>query len=198
MKTFTATVVFCFALALAGCGGNSQIPAPQDTPPTLVSLAVTPTNPSIAAGKQQQFTATGTYSDDTHQDLTGSATWTSSASSVATISSSGLAAAVAVGSTTIQATSGSINDSTSLTVASQPLVSLSWTASTSPGIAGYNAYRSTISGGPYTKLNSDLISNMNYTDQLVQSGYTYYYVTTAVNSQGMESVYSDEAVATVP
>src|SRR5271166_3028834 len=44
----------------------------------LVSIAVTPANPSIAAGKQQQFTATGTYSDGSHQDLTSSATWTSS------------------------------------------------------------------------------------------------------------------------
>jgi fibronectin type 3 domain-containing protein len=83
-----------------------------------------------------------------------------------------------------------------LTVVAQ--VSLSWTASISPGIAGYNAYRSTSSGGPYTKLNSSLISNTNYADQTVQSGFTYYYVTTAVNSQGQESVYSNEASATVP
>ena len=81
----------------------------------LVSIAVTPTNPSIAAGKLQQFTATGTYSDGSHQDLTSSATWTSSAPAVATINSTGLATAFAVGSTTIQATSGSINGSTGLT-----------------------------------------------------------------------------------
>ncbi len=77
-------------------------------------------------------------------------------------------------------------------------VALSWTASTSPGIAGYNAYRSTSSGGPYTNLNSSLISTTSYTDQTVQSGYTYYYVTTAVDSLGLESVYSNQAAATVP
>src|SRR5271166_2244335 len=83
------------------------------TAPVLVSIAVTPVNPSIAAGTQQQFTATGTYSDGSKQNLTASATWTSSATSVATISSSaGLATALAVGSTTIQAASGSINGST--------------------------------------------------------------------------------------
>ncbi len=170
------------------------------TAPVLVSIAVTPANPSIAAGTQQQFTATGTYSDGSKQNLTASATWTSSATSIATINSAGLATAVAVGSTTIQATSGSINGSTGLTVTplQGPSVALSWTASTSPGIAGYNAYRSTVSGGPYTKLDSSLISNTNYNDQTVQSGYTYYYVTTAVDSQGMESAYSNEAVATVP
>src|ERR1019366_580709 len=170
------------------------------TAPVLVSVAVAPANPSIAAGQQQQFTATGTYSDGSHQDLTSSATWTSTAPSVATISGSGLATAVAVGSTTIQATSGSINGSTGLTVtpATQgSAVALSWTASIGQ-VAGYNAYRSTISGGPYTKLNSSLIATTSYTDQTVQSGYTYYYVTTAVDSQGMESVYSNEAVATVP
>src|SRR5271165_4487301 len=82
----------------------------------LVSIAVTPVNPSIAAGTQQQFTATGTYSDGSKQNFTASATWTSSATSVATINSAGLATAVAVGSTTIQAASGSVNGSTGLTV----------------------------------------------------------------------------------
>ncbi len=168
------------------------------TAPVLLSIAITPVSPSIAAGKQQQFTATGSYSDGSHQDLTSSATWTSSTTSVATISSAGLATALAVGNTTIQAASGSVNGSTGLTVTSQPRVSLAWTASTSPGIAGYNAYRSTTSGGPYTILNSSLISTTGYADQAVQDGYTYYYVTAAVNSQGLESAYSNEAVATVP
>ena len=73
----------------------------------LDSIAVTPTNPSIAKGRTQQFTATGTFSDNTTQDLTLSVTWSSSTLSVATISnvvgSKGLATAVAVGSTTIKA-----------------------------------------------------------------------------------------------
>ena len=77
-------------------------------------------------------------------------------------------------------------------------VFLSWNPSTSQDVIGYNAYRSTVSGGPYTELNSTLITTTNYTDQTVQSGYTYYYVTTAVNSLGLESAYSNEAAATVP
>jgi len=166
------------------------------TAPVLVSIAVTPINPSIAARNQQQFTATGTYSDGSKQNLTSSATWTSSAPSVATVSSGGLATGVAAGSTTIKATLGSITGSTGLTVTSQARVSLSWNASS--GAAGYNAYRSTTAGGPYTKLNSSLIPTTSYTDQTVQSGSTYYYVTTTVNSQGLESAYSNQAVATVP
>ncbi len=84
--------------------------------PVLASIAVTPVNPSILVGGQQQFTATGTYSDGSHQDLTNSATWMLSIPSVATISSTGLATGAAPGSTTIQAAVGSINGSTSLTV----------------------------------------------------------------------------------
>ena|SRR5664279_2342773 len=98
----------------------------------------------------------------------------------------------------IQATSGSINGSTILTVSSHPLVALAWTASISQGVIGYNAYRSTTSGGPYTKLNPTLISITNYSDLTVQTGVTYYYVTTAVNSQSLESGYSNQASATVP
>jgi hypothetical protein len=77
-------------------------------------------------------------------------------------------------------------------------VLLSWTASTSPGVIGYNAYRSTTSGGPYGKINSSLITTTSYSDGTVQSGLTYFYVTTAVDSQGQESVYSNQATATVP
>ena len=76
-------------------------------------------------------------------------------------------------------------------------VSLTWTASTSP-VIGYNAYRGTQSGGPYTLLNSSLISGTAYTDTTVQVGQTYYYVATAVNSNNVQSAYSNEAPATVP
>ena len=85
----------------------------------------------------------------------------------------------------------------SITVTSHSVL-LTWDASTSQDVIGYNAYRGTTSGGPYTKVNSSLISSTSYLDQSVQSGNKYYYVTTAVNSQGLESVYSNQAVATVP
>ena len=84
--------------------------------PVLQSIAVTPLNPSIVVGGQQQFTATGTYSDGSHHGPDNSATWTSSILSVATINTTGLATGIAAGSTTIQAAVGLINGSTSLTV----------------------------------------------------------------------------------
>lgn len=77
-------------------------------------------------------------------------------------------------------------------------VTLSWAASTSSNVVGYNVYRGTTSGGPYTKINSSLVSALNYTDSSVQGGTTYYYVVTAVDNTGMESSYSNIATAVVP
>ena len=81
--------------------------------------------------------------------------------------------------------------------AGQPTVNLSWDASTSP-VVGYNVYRGSVSGGPYTKINSELDATTSYTDSTVQNGQTYYYVTTGVDSTGMESGYSNQAEAVIP
>ena len=79
----------------------------------------------------------------------------------------------------------------------QHSAALSWTASTS-SVSGYNVYRGTVSGGPYTKVNSALITTASYTDTTVQAGTTYYYVTTAVDSSGNESIDSNEVTAAIP
>jgi hypothetical protein len=77
-------------------------------------------------------------------------------------------------------------------------VDLSWNASTSQNVIGYNVYRASTSGGPYAKINSVLDASTVYTDTSVVSGNTYYYVTTAVDSNNQESIYSNQAQATVP
>ncbi|MGC2476174.1 MAG: Ig-like domain-containing protein [Candidatus Sulfotelmatobacter sp.] len=85
----------------------------------LVSIAITPHNPSIAqVGQTTQFMATGTTNDTKTppSNITSTATWSSSASSVATINSSGLATATGCGSTTITATQNGVVGSTQLTV----------------------------------------------------------------------------------
>jgi uncharacterized protein YjdB len=79
----------------------------------LESITVTPANPSIAIGLTMQFTATGTYTDGTSQDITTSVNWTSGTTGVATIiNASGLATAVAVGTSVITATSGGVTGTT--------------------------------------------------------------------------------------
>ena len=79
----------------------------------------------------------------------------------------------------------------------QHTVGLSWNASTS-SVAGYNLYRSTTSGGPYTKLNSSLILGLSFTDSSVQGGATYFYAATSVDSNNNESAYSNIATAVIP
>ncbi len=63
---------------------------------------------------------------------------------------------------------------------------LSWEAGTED-IVGYNLYRGTTHGGPYSAINSALLAQTTYTDSTVASGNTYYYVATEVNNQGQES-----------
>lgn len=77
-------------------------------------------------------------------------------------------------------------------------VALSWTASTTTTVSGYNVYRSTTNGSGYAKINSSLVTVLTYTDSTVLSGATYYYVTTAVDSTGAESGYSNQATAAIP
>jgi fibronectin type 3 domain-containing protein len=79
-------------------------------------------------------------------------------------------------------------------------VILSWTASTTPGVVGYNVFRGATSGGPYpTELNSSPINGTTYCDATAQAGQTYYYVVTAVASNDVtQSADSNQASATVP
>ena len=76
-------------------------------------------------------------------------------------------------------------------------VTLSWFASTST-VSGYNVYRSTSSGNGYAKVNGSLVAALTYLDSAVQSGTTYYYVTTAVDGSGNESTDSNQATAVIP
>jgi hypothetical protein len=76
-------------------------------------------------------------------------------------------------------------------------VGLTWDASTSD-VVGYNIYRGNVSGGPYNKINGNVDPNTSYSDGTVLGGYTYFYVTTAVDSTGQESVYSNEVKAIIP
>jgi hypothetical protein len=71
-------------------------------------------------------------------------------------------------------------------------------APNSSNVSGYNVYRSSTSGGPYTKLNSPLVTITTYVDSTVVASQTYYYVGTSVDSSGNETTYSDQVTATIP
>jgi hypothetical protein len=77
-------------------------------------------------------------------------------------------------------------------------VALSWGASSSSGIVGYYLYRSTTAGSGFARLVASPLTGLKYTDGSVQSGKTYYYEVTAVNSAGLESASPPEATAVIP
>ena len=85
---------------------------------------------------------------------------------------------------------------TTTKTAAQHSVKLNWQASSSTGVTGYRVYRSTISGGYYALLAS--AAGLTYTDTPVQSGTTYYYVVSAINSAGQHSTYSNQTKAVIP
>jgi len=112
----------------ASYGGLSGATTLTVTGAVLASIEVTPINAGIALGTTRQFTATGVYTDNTTQNLTQNVTWSSDNSGIAVISnaqgSHGLVKSLATGTTTIKATSASVQGSASLTITSATLMAL--------------------------------------------------------------------------
>ncbi|HKW17014.1 MAG TPA: choice-of-anchor D domain-containing protein [Terriglobales bacterium] len=206
---------------LAGCAGvssgvNNQV---VTAPPSEGTLAVSPSTlnfGNVAMGSSASLSGTLTA---TNVDVTvSSASWSGSGYAVSGIT---FPATVTVGQSTkytvtfTPATSGTSSGSISFSSnatdaslkqgftgdgtqgASTHTVALTWDPSTST-VVGYNIYRGTQSGGPYSLLNSALLPGTSYTDASLQSGTTYFYVSTAVDSNNLESSYSNEASAAIP
>lgn len=208
-------------LALAGCQGVSSASKQSTGGGTGGGqLAVTPTtmsfgNVAVGANSVKQGTLTAASSDV----KVSSAAWNGQGYSVGgitfpvtvpagqsvpfTVTFAPQAAGSVPGS--IAFDSDATNSPTTETLTgdgtqqsqSQHSVALSWDPSTSQ-VIGYNVYRGTASGGPYTKLNASASTGTAYTDSSVQSGQTYYYVTTAVDSSNVESAHSNQATAEIP
>jgi hypothetical protein len=77
------------------------------------------------------------------------------------------------------------------------VVDLTWDASTSSDIVGYNVYRAP-DGVTWEKLNTSLIAAKSYSDSAVADNSTYYYAATAVNADGEESQKTAELKVAVP
>ena len=75
--------------------------------------------------------------------------------------------------------------------------SLMWNPSTSL-VFGYYAYRAPSQYGPYTRLNSIPVTTTQLTDLTVLPGQTYLYWVTAVDSDTLESYFSDSVTAIIP
>jgi hypothetical protein len=128
---------------------------------------------ALAAGQSTSFTVT--FDPATTGSLSGSVTVTSNATNSPQV--------ISLSGTGTAATSYSVG--------------LTWTPS-STSYSGFNIYRGTQSGGPYSKVNSSLISTASYSDSTVVAGDTYYYVATEVDTTGVESAYSSQVSAVIP
>jgi hypothetical protein len=107
--------------------------------PALTSIAVTPANPTVTAGATQQFTAVGTYQDNSTQDISTHVSWNSTNTTAATINSAGLATGQAAGSSTVTASlNGITSNSATVTVQAAPPPSCPctiWSNSAAPVVA---------------------------------------------------------------
>jgi hypothetical protein len=155
--------------------GNASVKITQIGLSGSAGFSLTGAAVPVTLSASQSLTFNVIFNPTTAGNAAGSVTLTSNASgSPSTISLSGTAVQPATHS-----------------------VTLGWIASTST-VSGYNVYRSTVSGTGYTKISGGLVASTAYTDSSVQSGTTYFYVTTAVDGSGNESDNSNEASALVP
>jgi hypothetical protein len=146
---------------------------------------------SAATASGAGFSATGVAGTTLSPNQTATLTVTFAPSTAGAVSGSVAVASNATNSPTI-AMSGTGVQQVSHSV------DLTWTASVSTGVVGYNIYRGTVSGGPYAILNSSPVSPDTYTDSTVQSGQTSFYVVRSVDGSGTESANSTEVSAAIP
>jgi len=126
----TATL-FGYATISAASGGITGQRVIRVDNPVMLSIAISPTSTTVPTHLTRQFTAIATYSDATLLNVTNSVAWSSSDALKATIGNTGLATGVAVGSSTITATSGAVTSSTGLTT----VVQQTWVSGSNNGNA---------------------------------------------------------------
>ncbi|HEY5027021.1 MAG TPA: choice-of-anchor D domain-containing protein [Candidatus Angelobacter sp.] len=212
-----------------GCGGGgtqaaagtpAPSPSPSPTPvPSSASLSATPN--SLGFGTQAlntpatqtiKITNTGTVAVAITQDTIVGSGFTVGVTTPINLNP---AQSVSVPVVFNPGVAGTVNGSLTLvsngtTVLSVPLagtglaplahsVDVTWDPSTSATLQGYNVYRSTVSGGPYTKLSPTLAtSTLLFTDTTPVSGKQYFYVVTSVDTSGAESSASSQVAVTIP
>lgn len=217
-------VLIILTISAIGCGSGTQTASGSPTPsPTPVnassSLSATPS--SLAFGTQVLNTAmtqtvkitnTGSVAVSITQDTISGSGFTVGVTTPINLS---VGQSLNVPVVFSPGAAGTVNGSLALvssgtTLLSVPLsgtglaplahsVDVTWAASTSTPLQGYNVYRSTVSGGPYTKLSPMLSpTTLLFTDITPLSGKQYFYVVTALNTSGAESAASSEVAVTIP
>ena len=216
-KNLAASLITLCLLALASCGsvsGTAPTPAAAHSllNSSASSLSFGSVNVSSSSVQNVTLTNAGKANVTISRVLVAGAGFDSSGGSSGLILTPGQsttltstfapsASGVATGKITVSSNASNSPASIALSgtgvAAASHSVVLSWTGGAS-GTNGYHAYSSTVSAGPFVRMTSTRLSSPSYTDTSVQTGRTYYYVVTAVNSSNQESAYSSEVTAIVP
>lgn len=221
-------VLGLFLLSSIGCGGGKsagntpgQGPSPTPTPTTgSASLSATPT--SLGFGTQAistpvtlpvKITNTGSVAVAITQDTISGAGFSAGITTPINLNPT---QSVNVPVVFTPSASGTVSGSLTLlssngtTLLQVPLsgtglapqahsVDVAWDPSTSATLQGYNVYRSTVHGGPYTRISPTLSpTTLLFTDTTPLSGKTYFYVVTDISTSGAESAASVEVAVTIP
>ena len=192
---------FAILLAFTGCGGGlGGSGGGSDPLPLAISTA---TLPNGIVGSAYSATVSASGGTPPYTWYLASGALPSTVTLAATTGSiSGTPTATGTFTATLQvsdAANHSARQTYSFTVsASDYEVQLSWAASPSQNVTGYNIYRSVDGGNSFAKITSSPVTGFAYTDLTVADGQDYYYAVTAVNSNGNESVYSPNVQTNVP
>lgn len=225
-KYFVLSLILVFTcLGAVGCGGgsmNAVASGPTPTPtPTSGSPSLTATPSNLSFGTQAlntsvtlpiKITNVGTASANITQDSISGPGFTTGITTPITLNPQQSVNVPVIFTPGASGTvSGNliflINGTTVLSVSLSgtglaPLahsVDVTWNASTSASLQGYNVYRGTVSGGPYNKISPTLSpATLLFTDTTPVSGQKYFYVVTALDTSGAESAASVEVAVTIP
>ena len=211
LKSQLLALLACLALCtLSGCGGGVSAPA-NGSGQQSFNVELSPSTLSVVRGNQGSSTLTATVAGGVNNSLVLAASGapdgvslTFDPGTIPAPGSSNLIVAVAsrmpTGTYSIEVggNENGVQRNAVLTLTVLAEVFLTWEASSSADVIGYNVARSESSGSGYVQLNTGLISETSYVDNTAQSGHTYYYIARAVDSAGRESAGSNEAAADVP
>jgi hypothetical protein len=188
------------AAALASFSPTSLAFGNQPVGMTSSVQAVTLSNTGNAPLSIASLALTGTNASDFDQSNTCGSSLAAGANCTIVVMFTPSVTGTEAASLSISDNSSGSPQTVSLSGAGTHDVILSWTASTTTGVVGYNVYRGSTSGGESaTPLNSSPVNGTTYTDVTAQAGQTYYYVVTAVASNDVtQSADSNQVSATVP
>ena len=186
--------------ALASLSPTSLAFGNQSLGVTSAAQTLTLSNTGNATLSITSLGLTGTNASDFDQSNTCGSSLAAGANCTIVVMFTPSVAGTEAASLSIADNSSGSPQTVSLSGAGTHDVILSWAASTTPGVVGYNVFRGATSGGESaTPLNSSPINGTTYCDATVQAGQTYYYVVTAVASNDVtQSADSNEVSATVP